>query len=248
MTPGASPEIQVFSSPAALADAAADFFVASAAESCRGRGSFRVALAGGTTPAEMHRRLAESPRRERVDWSKTFVFFGDERCVPSGHADRNDRAADETLLSRVSLPAGNIFRVDAEKPDAAARYEAAIRQAFGVWGRAVPRFDLIVLGLGPDGHTASLFPGHRALEETEHLIVKIDGSPKPPPERVTFTLPLIDAARAVLFLAAGAEKAAVVARAVGGDVGLPSGRVRPGGDGRLVWLLDENAASKANKS
>jgi 6-phosphogluconolactonase len=243
VTPGAAPEVSVFPSPAALADAAADLFVAGAAASCRERGSFRVALAGGTTPAEMHRRLAEAPRRDEVDWTKTFVFFGDERCVPPGDGQRNDRAADETLLSRVPLPSGNVFRVDTEKADAAARYEAAIRQAFGVWGREVPRFDLIVLGLGPDGHTASLFPGHPALEETEHIVARITGSPKPPPERVTFTLPLLEASRVVVFLAAGAEKAGVVARAVRGDSTLPSGRVHPA-SGRLVWLLDENAASQ----
>ncbi len=247
MTPGAAPEVSVFSNPAALADAAADLFVASAAASCRERGSFRVALAGGTTPAEMHRRLGQAPRRDQVDWTKTFVFFGDERCVPPGDAQRNDRAADETLLSRVPLPSGSVFRVDTETVDAAARYEAAIRQAFGVWGREVPRFDLIVLGVGPDGHTASLFPGHPALEETEHIVVKIGNSPKPPPERVTFTLPLLNAARAVLFLAAGAEKSGVVARAVRGDPALPSGRVRPE-SGRLVWLLDENAASEMKGS
>jgi 6-phosphogluconolactonase len=242
-----TPDVRVFPSPAALADAGADLVVEVAAGAVKERGSFRVALAGGTSPEKMHERLAAPPRREGVDWKKTFVFFGDERCVAAGDAQRNDRAAREALLSKVPLPESHVFPVDVEKADAPARYEAAIRQAFGVWGREVPRFDLIVLGLGPDGHTASLFPGHAALDETEHIVVRIGGSPKPPPERVTFTLPLVNAARVVVFLAAGVEKAGVVARAVRGDRDLPSGRVRPE-NGRLVFFLDENAASRMNET
>src|SRR4029078_5525212 len=117
------------------------------------------------------------------------VFFGDERCVPEGAPERNDRAAKEALLDRVPIPKENVHAVDVARHDPAAVYEAELHAAFGAPAGAVPRFDLVLLGLGPDGHVAALFPGHDALRATERLVIRIAGSPKPPPERVTLTFP-----------------------------------------------------------
>lgn len=236
----AAPE-RVFADLDLLADAAADLFVEAAAESILARGIFRVALAGGTTPERMHRRLASEPRQSAVNWPRVDVYFGDERCVPAGAPGRNDAAARAALLDHVPIPSRSVHSIQAEASEGAERYETLIRREFAPAPREVPCFDLIFLGLGPDGHTASLFPGHVALAETERLVVRISGAPKPPPERVTFTLPLLNAARRVVFLAAGADKRDACARARRGDPSVPAGRVRPG-EGRLLWLIDEAAA------
>jgi 6-phosphogluconolactonase len=232
---------RVFADPDLLADAAADLFVQVAAESILARGVFRVALAGGTTPERAHRRLASEPRRAAVDWARVDVFFGDERCVAAGSPERNDLAARASLLDHVPVPPRNVHPIEAEAPDGAERYEALILREFETAPGEIPRFDLIFLGLGPDGHTASLFPGHPALAEAERIVIRIDGSPKPPPERITFTLPLLNAARTVAFLAAGPDKRGACTRARQGDPSVPAGRVRPG-EGRLLWLIDEAAA------
>jgi 6-phosphogluconolactonase len=227
-----------FASPDLVAAAAAQLFASEAAAAVAARGVFRVALSGGTTPLLAYRLLADPARPYAVDWPNVQVFFGDERCVPPGHPDRNDRAADEALLGRVPVPEAHVHRVEVLARNASERYEAELRRVFGVPEGEVPRFDLILLGMGPDGHTASLFPGHAALAETKRLVVRIAGSPMPPPERVTFTLPLINAARAVAFLVTGAEKREAFLRAVGGDRSVPAGCVLPR-DGALHFLVDQ---------
>lgn len=239
--PAAAPEERVLPTANALADEAANLFLELAAESIRSRGIFRVALSGGSTPEKAHRRLAEEPRRSAIDWKRVEVFFGDERSVPFGAPERNDRAAREALLDHVPIPAENVHSIEADSPEGAQRYEALLHSRFVVPMESIPRFDLIFLGLGPDGHTASLFPEHPALNVTKRLVVRIAGSPKPPPERVTFTFPLLNGAAAVAFLVAGADKRSVCARARNADISLPAGRVRPE-NGRLIWLLDEAAA------
>lgn len=199
-----------------------------------GRGIFNVALAGGTSPQAMHRALVEEPYRSEIDWTLVHVFFGDERCVPEGHADRNDRAAFETLLGNIPIPSENVHRVDPLLPDADERLEAELRRHFKSF---VPEFDLIVLGMGPDGHTASLFPGRASLDEPFRLVLGIQDSPKPPPERITFTLPLINAARHVLVLAPGAEKRALVLQVLAGRTDVPIARLSPT-NGRVEFLVE----------
>jgi 6-phosphogluconolactonase len=217
-----------------------------AAAAVGARGRFDVALAGGTTPRRTYQLLAEAPRREAVPWAGVHVFFGDERSVPPHHLESNYRMAREALLDRVPIPPGQVHRIHAEATDAeaAARdYEAEMRQALGLGPLAVPRLDLVLLGMGADGHVASLFPGSDALSE-ERLLALAVLSPKPPPRRITLTLLALNAAAAVVVLVAGLEKAERLAEVLQGrgDPGLPARRLRPAGE--LLWLADAEAASR----
>ena len=243
--PGAASKTQVtvFPSAAALADGVAELFAVRAAEAVEERGRFRVALAGGTTPLAAYRRLAGPPWADLVAWGSVEVFFGDERCVGECDGDRNDGAAREALLGRVPIPPENVHPVPSLAPDGAERYEALLRERLSSPAPAVPVLDLVLLGLGDDGHTASLFPGHPAARETERLVVKVDGAPKPPPSRVTFTLPLLNAARAVAFVVSGREKGAALARVLAGDRALPAACVDPP-SGERLFLLDRSAAGE----
>lgn len=235
-----TPEVTVLPDTESLAAAVADFFSREAAAAIAARGRFFVALAGGTTFIGAYRLLAESPRREAVDWARVVVFFGDERCVPEGAPERNDRAAREALLDHVPIPPANVHAVDVSRRDPAGPYESEIFETFGVPRGSVPRFDLVLLGMGPDGHVASLFPGHDALNVANRLVARIAGSPKPPPERITMTYTLLNAARTVLLVASGSAKRDAAARARARDPAVPAGRVDPKG-GRLVWMLDREA-------
>jgi 6-phosphogluconolactonase len=239
-------DVLAFATADDVADAAAFLFVNLAAQAVRDRGAFYVALAGGTTPLSCYRLLSAPLISSRVDWEKTHVFFGDERCVPEGHPDRNDEAAAAALLRHVPIPAKNVHRVPVAERDAAERYESDIRGAFSIFSpssaKGIPRFDLVFLGMGPDGHTASLFPGHSSLEEKQRLVLRIDDSPKPPPQRVTFTLPLLNEARHVALLVTGKDKAAALARVLVDDMALPATRVRPPA-GTLTILADAAAVS-----
>lgn len=255
-------EVRPFATADDVADAAVFLFVTLAAKAVRERGAFFCSLSGGRTPLSGYRILASPQISSKVDWERTHVFWGDERCVPEGHPDRNDEAALDALLRKVPVPAKNIHRVAATEPDAAERYEADLRRVFEAAGpdaskrpasdqhgtfdasslssSPFPRFDLVLLGLGEDGHTASLFPGSPALEERTRLVVRVDGAPKPPPARVTFTLPLLNAARHVVFLVTGKHKNAVFRRVLNGDASLPASRVAPQ-DGTLAFLADAGA-------
>jgi len=239
-------DVLAFATADDVADAAAFLFVNLAAQAVRDRRAFLVALAGGTTPLSCYRLLSAPPISSRVDWERTQVFFGDERCVPEGQPERNDEGAAAALLNHVPIPSKNIHRVPVTEPDAAERYESDVRGAFTLFSpsssRGIPRFDLVFLGLGPDGHTASLFPGHASLEETQRLVLRIDNSPKPPPSRVTFTLPLLNAARHVALLATGKDKAEALARVLAEDEAVPAARVRPA-PGMLTILADAAAVS-----
>jgi 6-phosphogluconolactonase len=243
-------DVRPFATADDVADAAVFLFVTLAAKAVAERGNFFCSLAGGTTPLSSYRILAAPLISSKVNWERTHVFWGDERCVPEGHPDRNDEAALDALLRKVKIPSKNIHRVAASEPDAAERYEADL---IGTLSESlslplkessvssdIPRFDLILLGLGADGHTASLFPGHPAVEEKRRLVVRVDGAPKPPPSRVTFTLPLINAARHVAFLVTGKDKNAALRRVLNGDPSLPAARVAPG-DGTLAFLSDAAA-------
>jgi 6-phosphogluconolactonase len=236
-------QVTVFPSAAALAEGTAELFALRAAEAVEDGGRFRVALAGGTTPIAAYRRLAAAPWIDLVPWGSVEVFFGDERCVGECDADRNDAAAREALLRHVPIPPENVHPVPALASDGAERYETLLRESLVAPAPAVPVLDLVLLGLGEDGHTASLFPGHPALHEAERLVVRVDGAPKPPPSRVTFTLPLLNAARVVVFVVSGRGKRDALARVLSGDHALPAACVDPP-FGERLFFLDRAAAGE----
>jgi 6-phosphogluconolactonase len=237
--------IEVAGSVEALSQTVAEQFVRVTTAALRERGRCAVALSGGSTPKRVFQVLAGEPFRSRALWDQIDFFWGDERHVPVDHSDSNYRMAAETLLSKVPVRPTKIHRIHGEIPDAALaahQYEAEIRATFGE-PAGTPRFDLIFLGLGTDGHTASLFPGTPAVDERRRLCVEnwvtAHGA-----YRITLTLPLINAARVVAFVVSAAEKAAIVHRVLRDrDAAslLPSQRVRPS-DGGLWWMLDQAAA------
>ena len=241
------PEIRVVSDGAALAELAARLFVEAAAASIAARDDFAVALSGGSTPRAMFQRLAQTPLREQVDWSKLHVFWGDERAVPPDSPESNYHMARQALLAHVPVPDDQIHRMQGELDPyrAAADYEAVLRQVFQLGQQPrLPVFDLQLLGIGSDGHTASLFPGTPALHERGRLCVA-NPVPQLQTTRLTLTPPVITASALVLVLAAGAEKAEAVARAIQGEWDFdttPSQLLRHS-EGRVVWLLDPEAAA-----
>lgn len=238
-----SEEIHVLKTDDELFHAAAREFVAQLNSALEKHGKFCVALAGGSTPRSLYSLLAGGSIAS-LPWARIFFFFGDERNVPPGDADSNYRMANEAMLSKVPVPAGNVFRVQTEmnNPEAAAlEYENSIRKFFALQPGEFPRFDLIMLGMGPDGHTASLFPGTAALTETRRLVVA-NWVPKLNTYRITFTFPVLNHAACVMFLAGGPDKAAPIRQVLEEHrADLPSAKVQPV-DGRLVWMLDQAAA------
>jgi 6-phosphogluconolactonase len=238
-------EIIVCREAAALARKAAEQFVARAGESIARSGRFTVALSGGTTPATLYALLASAEFRDRIEWQRVHVFWGDERCVPPDQPDSNFRMTRQNLLKCISLPPENVHRMlgENEPEEAAAAYEAELKKFFCVALGALPRFDLIFLGLGEDGHTASIFPGSNAVDEFQALVTVVYVE-RLQSHRLTLTLPVINAAAQVTFLVSGASKAKVVAEilAANGAAGnYPGARVRPT-DGRLTWLITADAA------
>jgi 6-phosphogluconolactonase len=206
------------------------------------RGRFRIALTGGSTPRGLYSELAS---RDGVDWSQVEFFWGDERFVPHDHPDSNYRMARETLLSHIAVPPENIHPITGEgDPDAAARqYEAMLKRAYGseTLDPARTLFDLVLLGLGSDGHICSLFPGSPVLDEKQRWVVSV---PKGRPEtRITLTYPAIESSRMTAFVVTGAEKAQAVEAVRSGDQSLPGARLKPNGE--LIWLLDRAAAGLA---
>lgn len=236
--------VQVFKDNDAVARAAAEVFVTLAPQPHGSRRPFRVALAGGTTPRALYELLASAEYRNRVAWEQVSFFFGDERAVPPDHPDSNYRTADGALFRPLDISDKNIYRMKAEMPDldaAAVEYEREMLVAFE--GEPVPQFDLIFLGMGPDGHTASLFPGSPVLAERKRLVAPVTDAPKPPARRLTVTIPVLNAARMVLVIATGADKAQSLREVLQGTASpdqCPAKHVRPGPD-RLVWLVDEAA-------
>jgi len=241
-------KIRILSTPQELFDAAAEEVVRAAEEAVAQRGRFTIALSGGSTPKSLFNLLATNARPS-LAWDKMFFFWSDERHVPPTDPDSNYRMADEAMLSKIPVAAANIFRVPAENPDAAAAaqaYDLTLQKFFGTKPGEFPRFDLILLGLGPDGHTASLFPETVALEEKSRLVVA-NWVEKFKTNRITFTLPLLNAARNVAFLVSGTDKASAL-HAVIDDESAPASRypaklVHPS-DGKLFWFLDKAAASE----
>ena len=225
--------IRVFENARELARGAAEHFVALAQKD-----GFTVALSGGSTPKLLYQLLADEPLRTRVPWSRTHFYWSDERHVPPDHPDSNYRMAYEAMLSHVPVPETNVHRIRSEIPDAqkaADEYEQTI----------VSRIDLILLGLGTDGHTASIFPGSDVLHETKRLIAApwVD---KLNTYRITMTLPLLNNGASVLFLISGAEKAEIVKEVLEGPKKFPAQFVQPT-NGELIWMLDRDAARNLNR-
>jgi 6-phosphogluconolactonase len=237
--------VHAFTDADAAGDAAAVFVANAIVDALRLRGACRIALAGGATPQQLYRRLAAEPYRSLVPWGALDIFWGDERSVAPSHADSNYAMACESLLSHVHVDWRHVYRIEGEidPATAAARYEAMILAGFQ-GERGVPRFDLILLGLGADAHTASLFPGTRGLDEQDALVTA-NRVPALQTTRITMTLPLLNAARGVLFFVTGADKAAAVRSVLDADAGQivpPAARVQPR-DGHVDWILDGAAAS-----
>lgn len=209
-----------------------------------------VGLTGGTVGIEALRAVARSPIRDVVDWSGVHLWWGDERFLPSGDPERNETQAREALLDSLAdvLPAGNVHPMPAlgdgtETPEQAAEAYAAELASFAADDAPAPELDVILLGMGPDGHVASLFPGHEALAVTGTPVVGVHGSPKPPPERVSLTFEAINAAHQVWFVVAGAEKSAQLAAALGGADPTSTPAAGAYGRERTLWLVDAAAAA-----
>jgi 6-phosphogluconolactonase len=243
------PDIRILENAEKLGWEAAEEFARQAGEAARTRGAFSVALAGGSTPKALYALLTAetgSPFRARVPWETTHFFWGDERHVPPDHPDSNYRMAHEAMLSRVPVPPQNVHRIQAENPDAgraAAEYAGELRQFFRPEAGQFPRFDLILLGMGPDGHTASLFPGTETVRE-QNTLVAAPWVEKLRAHRITLTPPVLNNAACVVFLVSGAEKAEALQRVLQGDYQpdrLPAQLIRPA-SGRLLWLVDRAAA------
>jgi 6-phosphogluconolactonase len=221
----------IVSPPADLVSQAAEWLEREVMSAIAERGSCALALSGGRTPEPVYRDLAG---RSSIDWERVDVFFGDERAVPPDHPESNYHMVHLALLSRIAIPPGKVHRMEAERADreaAAREYEASLPA----------RLDVLLLGMGADGHTASLFPGSAALDESDRLVMPVLGA-KPPVERLTITPPVIEAARKVAVIATGADKAMMVARAIDGTYApraVPVQLARKG-----VWFLDQAAASR----
>jgi len=244
-------ELRRLSTPQDLFAAAAEEVVHAAADAIAQRGRFTIALSGGSTPRNLYTLIAATAAAS-LAWPRMYFFWGDERPVPPDDPDSNYRMANETLLSKVPIPAGNIFRIPAENPDpsaAAEEYEKTLRKFFALAPGEFPRFDLILLGMGPDGHAASLFPETAALAETSRLVVA-NRVEKLNTSRITLTLPVLNAARAVLFLVSGTDKASVLREVLEGNAPgekYPSRLVQPT-DGKLMWFVDRAAASQLSQA
>ena len=238
--------VRIYENPQELAAAAAEDFAGRAQRAISETGRFTVALAGGSTPKATYETLARD-YADSLDWSRVHVFFGDERTVPGDHADSNYRMADEALLSHV--PVGGVYRMRGELPadGAADVYEEELKSFFGTAGEP-PTFDLVHLGIGGDGHTASLFPNTAALDVTDRWVVQ-NSVPKMDTTRITLTRPVLNAARAVRFLVAGEDKAEALAEVLEGDADpheYPSKFVQPSGE--LTWTVDRDAASQLRET
>jgi 6-phosphogluconolactonase len=241
------PGVFVYANPAEVARGAARHFVDYAWESIARDGQFMVALSGGNTPREMFKLLASEEFRGQVDWAKVHVFWGDERAVPPESPESNYGVARRELLIRVPIPEGNVHRMEAEKSNigrAAHDYEEVLRKYLELDDRGFPRFHLIFLGMGPDGHTASLFPGARMPRQTSRWVSTPFVS-KMNMRRMTLTLPVLDAARRVVFLVVGAEKAQTLQTVLQGkpEPPLPAQMVQPRDPGQKLFLVDKAAAA-----
>ena len=241
------PGVHVYPDPAEVARAAARYFVDYAWQSIAKEGRFMVALSGGNTPRQMFGILASDEFRGQVDWAKVHVFWSDERAVPPESPESNYGVARREFLIRVPIPEVNVHRMEAEKANigrAAHEYEEVLRKYLDLDDRGVPRFHLIYLGMGNDGHTASLFPGTRVIRQTSRwvstpMVTKLNT------RRMTLTLPVLDAARRIVFLVVGSEKAKILHAVLQeeSDPPLPAQLVQPRDLGLKLFLVDKAAAA-----
>ena len=244
-------ELRRLSTPQELFQAAAEEVIHAATDAIAQRGRFTIALSGGSTPKNLYTLIAANASTS-LPWNQMFFFFGDERHVPPDDPESNYRMAKETLLSKAPIPAANIFRVPTENSDAASvaeAYEQTVRKFFALKPGEFPRFDLILLGLGPDGHTASLFPGTAALTEKSRIVVA-NWVEKLKTNRITFTLPVLNAARCVAFLVSGVDKAAPLHEVLecnSPGEKYPAKLVHPN-HGKLIWFVDRAAASELSQA
>jgi 6-phosphogluconolactonase len=240
-------ELRRLTTPQDLFQAAAEEVLRAATRAVAERGRFTIALSGGSTPRNMYTLIAANAATS-LPWDRMFFFFGDERHVPPDDPDSNYRMANESLLAKIPVPPANVFRIPAENPDAnaaAEMYEQTLRRFFGLAPGEFPRFDLILLGIGPDGHTASLFPETAALQEKTRLVVA-NWVEKLNTSRITLTLPVLNHARCVAFLVSGIDKAAALHEVLEGKAPAekyPSKLVQPS-EGKLIWFVDRAAASE----
>ena len=248
----ANRKVELFADAMEIAQRAADEVVRIASEAAAARGAFTIALSGGSTPKVLYALLAENPAlRNSLPWDKMNVFFGDERHVGPGHADSNFQMASDAILSKVPLQPKQIHRIKGEYPDtaqAAVEYEATIQREFGLKAGEFPRFDLVLLGMGSEGHTLSLFPGTKALHETERVVTR-NWVGKLYTERITLTAPAANNAANIIFMIAGADKAYALKAVLEGPhepEQLPAQMIQPS-NGKLSWLADQAAGSMLSK-
>ncbi len=240
-----SPKTLIVEDSFALAKKGAELFLEISRESIQSRGRFLVALSGGSTPLKMYDILAQEPFSSQIDWAKIHIFLSDERFVLESDEASNFGPLKKILLDKISIPQENIHPVVTQitTPELVAHeYENELKKISGV---EIPSLDAIFLGIGPDGHTASLFPGIYTPEENEPLVLAIHNSPKPPSERISFSMRLINNAQNVIFLANGSEKATVLKEILENGTSekiLPARMARPK-NGNLIWLLDKTVAS-----
>jgi len=241
------PKVNIYANRDALSAALSAHVVRLAAKAFEERGRFRVALSGGSLMDIIIPSLSSNPLRDTVNWSSWHVFWADERWVPWSSPESNYGVAAQRFFCRVSIPDEQIHVADDSRSpsETAQAYESAIARVFKLEsGRGTPRFDLILLGIGEDGHTASLFPNHPVLNETRRWVVPVLDAPKPPPIRITMTLPVINNARNIVFVAAGPGKANILSKVLnpnGNQPELPAQRVNPS-EGELQWFIDRAAA------
>jgi 6-phosphogluconolactonase len=240
-------EIRILADANSIAQTAAAEFLAAVRDAESAKDSFTVALAGGSTPKALYELLASDPLLQaKVPWSKIQFFFGDERHVPPDNADSNFRMANEAMFSKAPVDPKQIHRIRAEKPDAAQaaeEYEQELRTSFKLRAGQLPRFDLVLLGMGPEGHTASLFPGTKALKEDRRLTVS-NWVGKLYTDRITLTPPVLNNAAQVIFMVHGKEKAPALKAVLEGPYEpdqLPAQIIKPK-EGKVLWLLDPTAA------
>ncbi len=242
------PTINIYPSRQTLSEALASRVANLSERACAARGRFAIALSGGSLIDILCPPLISAPMRAAIDWSGWHLFWADERWVAKSDSESNYGLAEKRFVSHVPIPADQIYAIDnTHNPEETAdRYESIIKQVLPPDAVEPPAFDLILLGIGPDGHTASLFPDHPLLAETRRWVAPVYDSPKPPPTRITMTLPLINHARQVVFVAAGGDKAAIVANILNPAAGrrLPAQLVQPV-HGRLHWFIDQKAAKCA---
>lgn len=246
--------VVVHANPDVLAQAVAARLVVKLIDAQAERGEASLVLSGGRVAAAVQRAIRTLPARDAVDWSRVDIWWGDERFLPSGHPERNETQAREALLDALPLDPARVHPMpatdgpDGDDPEAAAaRYAAELAAAARPGSSALPHFDVLLLGVGEDGHVASVFPGHPVVHETRPVSA-VRGSPKPPPTRITLTLPAINTAEEVWLVAAGVDKAQPigVAMAGSGPMQLPAAGVH--GLSRTLWLLDRAAAADVKPS